>query len=262
MKAFLIQHQDEVPPGIVLEVLAELKWEAEVLLMQKKPEIPSSLEGFDCLVLLGGTMNVDDIEDFPYLAELRRLTAKALKGGFPVLGLCLGAQMMARAAGSRVYRDRCGEIGWCQVQLTREGLEDKVLTGIKSPFEVFHWHEDMFELPEKSVLLGTSAVCPNQIVRIGKNSYGFQFHPEVTGDIILSWTQIYHNEVESRLGPGGPGLLIDQTKEKIDLYLRVSRQILTNYFRNIQASFLKIDASKVSLEKVMATAAINAAARE
>ncbi|MCL6478877.1 MAG: type 1 glutamine amidotransferase [Peptococcaceae bacterium] len=233
MKAVLIQHQAEVPPGILPDVLAGLGWEAEVILMEEKPELPPSLEGFDCLVLLGGTMNVDDVDNFPYLAELRRLTATALEKGFPVLGLCLGAQMMARAAGSRVYRNRCGEIGWCQVQLTRGGLEDKVLAGIKNPIEVFHWHDDMFALPEKSVLLGKSAVCPNQVIRIGEYSYGFQFHPEVTEDIILSWTRIYHDEVASRLGPGGPAALRRESGEKISRYHRTCRRILTNYFKNI-----------------------------
>lgn len=234
MKAVLIQHQREVPPGRVLEVLEDLKWDAEVLLMEEGVEIPSSLEGFDCLVLLGGTMNVDDVAGYPYLERLRLFTAEALKRGFPVLGLCLGAQMMSRAAGGRVHQNRCGEIGWCQVRLTQEGVGDRILEGIGSSFEVFHWHDDAFDLPYGSVLLGKSAQCPNQIMRIGNISYGFQFHPEVDREIILRWIECYRDEVESKLGPDGPDRLIRQTGEKMPLYHRLCRQILINYFRNIK----------------------------
>lgn len=236
MKAVLIQPQKEVPPGRVLNVLEALKWEAEVLLMEKGCHIPSSLKGYDCLVLLGGTMNVDDVEGYPYLEELRSLTAEAMAGDFPVLGLCLGAQMMSRAAGHRVHRNKCGELGWCEIRLTDEGMEDRIFAGVEKKFEVFHWHEDMFDLPEKSVLLGKSGQCPNQVIRMGEKSYGFQFHPEVSEEIVLNWVKTYGSEVESKLGPGGAARLIRETGEKMPLYHSTCMRILTNYFRNIEGN--------------------------
>lgn len=233
MKAVIIQHQREVPAGRVLEVLVELGWEAEVLLMEEGDDIPASLEGFDCLVLLGGTMNVDDLAGYPYLENLRLFTAAAISKGFPVLGLCLGAQMMSRAAGSRVHRGRFGEMGWCEVHLTREGQVDRVLEGIKSPLEVFHWHEDSFDLPPGAVLLGKSGRCPHQIVRIGEKSYGFQFHPEVDREIIMNWINTYRAEVENLMGPEGPDRLIRQTAEKMPLFHSLCRRIFTSYFRYV-----------------------------
>lgn len=234
MKAVIIQHQREVPAGLVLEVLVELGWEAEVLLMEEGDDIPASLEGFDCLVLLGGTMNVDDLAGYPYLEKIRLFTAGALRRDFPVLGLCLGAQMMSRAAGSRVHRRRNGEMGWCEVDFTREGQVDRVLEGVGSPFEVFHWHEDSFDVPPGAVLLGKSGRCPHQIVRIGEKSYGFQFHPEVDQDIILNWINTYRAEVENIIGPEGPETLIRQTGEKMSNYHSQCRRIFVNYFRFVE----------------------------
>lgn len=238
MKAVLIQPQKEVPPGRLLEVLEDLKWDAEVLLMEENNRIPPSLEGYDCLVLLGGTMNVDDTAGYPYLSKVRGFTAEALKMGLPVLGLCLGAQMMSRAAGSRVHRNRCGELGWHEIRLTGEGIRDKIFAGVEETFEVFHWHEDMFDLPDFSVLLGKSGQCPHQVIRIGKNSYGFQFHPEVDEEIVLNWIEIYGDEVESRLGPGSLADLARQTREKMSLYHRLCTRILTNYFKGIKDSYM------------------------
>ncbi len=233
LKAVIIQHQCDVPAGRVLEVLEELGWESEVILMEEGDGIPGSLEGFDCLVLLGGTMNVDDLAGYPYLEKLRLFTAGALRRDFPVLGLCLGAQMMSRAAGSRVHRGRNGEMGWWEVHFTGEGLEDRVLEGIESPLEVFHWHEDSFDLPPGAVLLGKSGRCPHQIIRIGEKSYGFQFHPEVDREIIVNWINTYRAEVENMIGPGGPEMLIRQTEEKMSFYHSQCRRMFINYFRYV-----------------------------
>jgi len=233
LKALLVQHEDQVPPGRLLEVLDYLKWGAEVIMMEKSPEVPASIDEFDCLILLGGTMNVDDVKGYPYLENLRRLTSTALKAGFPVLGLCLGVQMISRAVGGKVHRNQCGEIGWNKVWLTEEGRQDPVLEGVEIPLEVFQWHDDMFDVPDGSALLGRSRLCPNQIVRLGKTTYGFQSHLEVTQDIIFNWIESYHEEVEARLGPGGTERLARDTREKMPLYNNISRQILLNYFNNI-----------------------------
>lgn len=237
MKALIIQHMKEVPPGRVLQVLDHLCWGWEILSMEESQAIPYSLEGFDCLVLLGGTMNVDDTSVFPYLESLKQFTAGALSRNFPVIGLCLGAQLMSRAAGGTVYKNRCGEIGWSQVSFTPEGIGDKILEGVSSPLEVFQWHDDMLGLPAGSVLLAGSEQCYSQIVRMGEKSYGFQFHPEVDQHIILEWIEIYGYEVEEKLGPGGARRLERQTREKMPLFHRTCGLILTNYFRNIEGDF-------------------------
>lgn len=233
MKAVLIQNEAGVPAGRLLEALDHLNWEAEIIRMDEGGQVPLSLDGYDCLVILGGAMNVDDTHCHPYMENLRCLAASAFDTGFPVLGLCLGAQVMARAAGAVVHKNKCGETGWHSIVFTGEGLRDQVLQGLTSPLEVFHWHDDMFELPENAALLAESVQCPHQIMRIDRYSYGFQFHPEVTADIILEWLEKYNDEVEDKLGPGGAGRLASMTKQKMRLYHNNCRSIFINYFNNI-----------------------------
>lgn len=233
MKALLIQNEIGVPAGRLLEVLDQLNWRTEIIRMDEGGQVPPSLEGFDCLVILGGTMNADDIHCHPYLENLRKLASSALNTGFPVLGLCLGAQVMARAAGAVVHKNKCGETGWHSIGFTGEGLRDPVLQGLTSPLEVFHWHDDMFELPKNASLLAESIQCPHQIMRISRYSYGFQFHPEVTAGIILEWLEQCHDEVEEKLGTGGAGRLASLTTQKISLYHNNCRRIFINYFNNI-----------------------------
>lgn len=234
MKALLVENEAGVPAGRVLEVLDYLRWETEVISIGQGGNLPRSLEGFDCLVILGGTMNVDDTKEYPHLETLRHLVAPAIDSGFPVMGICLGAQLLARAAGARVHKGKCGEIGWCSVDFSGEGLYDPVLEGVSGHLEVFQWHDDMFELPEKAILLAGSGQCPNQIMRIGKNAYGFQFHPEVTTEIIRGWINCFHDEVEERLGPGGAIRLINLTVEEMPLYHENCRRIFANFFKKIE----------------------------
>lgn len=229
----MIQNEAGVPAGRLLEVLDHLNWGAEIICMDEGGQVPLSLGGFDCLVILGGTMNVDDTQGHPYLESLRRLAASALSTGFPVLGLCLGAQVMARAAGAAVHRNKCGETGWYNVGFTGEGLRDPVLDGLTSPLEVFHWHDDMFELPENAALLAESVQCPHQIMRIDRYYYGFQFHPEVTTDTIMEWIENSHDEVEGKLGPGGAGRLARLTRQKMPLYHDNCRRLFINFFNGI-----------------------------
>lgn len=232
-KALIIQNEEIVPPGIVLEALQDLKWQAEVVLMEERQSIPSPYE-YDSLVLLGGTMNVDDVSRFPHLDSLRRVTAEAVKRDFPIIGLCLGAQMLSRAAGAEVRRNSCGETGWCEIMLNEKGFRDPMLDGVKNPFEVFQFHEDSFDLPGNAELLGSSVRCPSQIMKLGKNVYGFQCHIEVSKDIITDWVNGYYSEVEEKLGQGGPERVLRQTAEKIAVYNEVCRQIFINYFRGIE----------------------------
>ncbi|MFZ5643556.1 MAG: type 1 glutamine amidotransferase [Bacillota bacterium] len=234
MRALIIQNDAQDPPGRVLDVLHQLKWEIEIVLMGQEQKVPF-FEDFHCMVLLGGPMNVDDVTEYPYLKKIRTITADALEKGFPVLGLCLGAQMLSRASGCIVQRNSGRELGWCKVRLTEEGLKDPVMAGIESSLEVFQWHYDMFEQPNKSSLLAISDRCRNQIIRIGKLSYGFQSHIEVNLQIVSNWITSNYNEVESVLGPGGAEKLLQLTVERMPVYDAVCSSILLNYFRMVAA---------------------------
>jgi len=159
-------------------------------------EIPPTLEGFDTLVIMGGPMGVYEMDEYPHLRIGSRLIREAINRGMKVLGICLGAQMVAYCLGSEVYPGPEKEIGWHSIELTGDGLKDPLMRKLAihprvgdfwRKFKVFHWHGDTFDLPIGAVLLASSELYKNQAFRYGNNVYGFQFHIEVTKDMLHEW---------------------------------------------------------------------------
>ena len=145
---------------------------------------PDSLAG---LVVMGGTMNVDQTDRFAFLATEVEWVRAAIDAELPMLGICLGAQMMAKALGAKVYPNPVKEIGWYQIQLTREALGEGILAGSRPRETVFHWHGDTFDLPDGAVLLARGETCRQQAFRYGRRAYGLQFHPEMTAQMVDAW---------------------------------------------------------------------------
>jgi GMP synthase (glutamine-hydrolysing) len=138
----------------------------------------------DLLVLLGGPIGVYEGAAYPYMEEELTLARARLARQEPVLGLCLGAQVIAAALGARVYSTGVKEIGWGPIELSPEGKASP-LAELTTP--VLHWHGDTFDLPPEAVHLASTSVCRNQAFAIGRHALGLQFHPEVLGQAIESW---------------------------------------------------------------------------
>jgi GMP synthase-like glutamine amidotransferase len=160
--------------------------------------------GYHGLIFMGGPMSVNDELDF-IRRELGIITAAAARHQ-PVLGICLGSQLIAKAMGARVYRNPMKEIGWYPIHFTEAAALDPLLGGIETPQELFHWHGETFDLPQGAVHLAWSSGCRNQAFHIGKSLYGFQFHPEVTPAMIADWCTQDENcgdvrELEAPLDP-------------------------------------------------------------
>jgi GMP synthase (glutamine-hydrolysing) len=164
-------------------------------------EIPPLLEGFDTLVIMGGPMGVYEMDKYPHLMIGSRLIREAINRNMKVLGVCLGAQMVAYCLGSKVYQGPEKEIGWHSIELTGDGLKDPLMRKLAihphvgdfwRKFRVFHWHGDTFDLPLGSVLLASSDLYKNQAFKYEDKVYGFQFHIEVTKDMILEWFEDRH----------------------------------------------------------------------
>ena len=149
------------------------------------------IRDFTHLVIMGGPMAVYDSGGIPFLHfEVAMIRAFAIKGK-AVLGICLGAQMIAHALGAEVYAGKVQETGWDKVDITPEGMSDPAFSSLAvngtSKAEVFQWHGDTFDLPKKAVGLASSEAYPNQAFRYGDNIYAFQFHIEVRPDMVREW---------------------------------------------------------------------------
>jgi len=135
---------------------------------------------FDWLVVMGGPMGVRDEADYPWMAGEKGLIREAIDGGKTVIGVCLGAQLIADVLGARVYRNAHREIGWFPIELTEPGRASGPLAFLPSRLEVFHWHGDTFELPAGAIHLASSAGCAHQAFLWEGRVLGLQFHPEST----------------------------------------------------------------------------------
>ncbi len=156
---------------------------------------PMRISTPDILVVLGGPIAAYDTEHYPLLLNELELIATRLASGLPTLGICLGAQLMARALGARVYPMPAKEIGWAPLELSRAGGED-MLAPLKD-IPVLHWHGDTFDLPTEAVHLASTAVCQNQAFSFGKHALALQFHPEIAASRFEHWLIGHANEIAS-----------------------------------------------------------------
>jgi GMP synthase-like glutamine amidotransferase len=174
--------------GVFAETLAVLGHHVEhVQLFQGQP-VPAT-DAFDGWIVMGGPMNVDETDRYPYLAPERDLLAELMAMDRAVLGVCLGSQLLARAAGARVYPKRPKEIGLFEVQMTPAARSDPLLGHFADPQEVFQWHGDTYELPAGAVQLARSHRFEQQAFRFGRRTYGLQFHLECTLPMVQEWCQ-------------------------------------------------------------------------
>lgn len=176
------------------------------------------VSGYDGLIVLGGPMNVDQVKDYPYLKEEIAAIERALVSDMPVLGICLGSQLVAKALGAKVRKNPVKEIGWYDVVPTGNGAADPLISNFGKTEKIFQWHGDTFELPGGSELLATSEFCTNQAYRYGEKVYGFQFHLEVDRKMIERWLTIPGNvaEIKELNGQIDPERIRAETPEYID----------------------------------------------
>jgi GMP synthase-like glutamine amidotransferase len=172
-------------------------------------EDPPSLSDVSGLVVLGGDMNVDDIERYPFLSAERHLLARAVAGDVPVLGICLGAQSLARALGTAVTPSPLRELGFFPVRPTPAAADDPLASCFRPGDQVFQWHRDTFDIPAGATLLLEGEGVRHQAFRAGPRAWGFQFHLEVTREELEAWFDLAEPTLAREWGRTRDELLLE-----------------------------------------------------
>lgn len=195
-QVIVLQHHANEGLGTIAEALEAAEISASTVCIFDGEKVPARMSEADGLIILGGAVGVYEAETYPYLSDEIRLIEKALGGEKPILGICLGSQLLAAALGAKVYKSGRQEIGWHAVKSSAAAQDDALWNGIEKEFWAFHWHGDVFELPAGAVSLASSSLTEHQAFRFGEKAYGILFHPEATGEIILSMTKNFNVEAE------------------------------------------------------------------
>jgi GMP synthase (glutamine-hydrolysing) len=154
---------------------------------ERHPDAEPDVDRYRGLIVLGGPMNVEDQNRRPHLKTELKSIERALEQGKPVLGICLGAQLLAHVLGAHVRRHPRPEIGWYDMETSAAGRSDRVLAAAGERLPVFQWHSYSFELPHRATHLASTETCEQQAFRFGSNAYGFQFHLEADTPVIERW---------------------------------------------------------------------------
>ncbi len=187
MNVFIIKNIPSEGPGTITEFLDTRGLSYRIVEASREPL--HNIDNYDALIVMGGPMAVYDMERHPFLKDVAGLIERAIKDNKKVLGICLGAQLIAHVLGARVYRGEKEEIGWFDIEPTLDGARDEVFRTLvegSGTTKVFQWHGDTFDLPEGSINLASSKLYPNQAFRYD-NCFALQFHIEVTPEMIKEW---------------------------------------------------------------------------
>lgn len=177
-------------PGVLLEEATAQGATHTIVRTYADEPVPVSPDGYDGLVVMGGIMGVYQDTDYPFIEDTRALMRAFHGAGKPIMGVCLGAQMLASAFGGAVYKMGFDEWGFLPQTWEAAAGDDPLLQGMAQGLRIMQWHGDTFDLPDGAVRLATREKCPNQAFRLGTRSYGFQFHLEMTETTTAHWIKL------------------------------------------------------------------------
>jgi GMP synthase (glutamine-hydrolysing) len=210
MHLIALQHLPWEGPSRIADIACELGWSVEVRRLWLGEAVPTRINAGELLAVMGGSMGVGDLGDarWPFLADEVTLLRAALAERRPVIGVCLGAQLLAHAAGAQVHPLHTGmpparhrEVGWGAITFQASAEQEPVLAGLDRAEPVVHWHGDTFDLPVGATLLASTLACPQQFFRLGTNVFGLQFHIEITAEQVAQWVI---DDAEFVAAAGGP----------------------------------------------------------
>ena len=232
-KLLVLQHVAHELLGTLNPLLKRNGFRIRYVNFARHPDAAPSLDGYHGLVILGGPMSVNDTGQHPHLMTELRLIEEAMRRNLPVLGICLGAQLIAKTLGAAVYPNPEKEIGWYDVTPTKDAEEDPLLAEFEGTEKIFQWHGETFDLPRTSTHLAFSPICANQAFRYGGNIYGFQFHLEVDEPMIERWLRVVENrrEIASLGGKIDPTAIRRDTPVHLARLQQLGNQVFGEFIR-------------------------------
>jgi len=212
-QVLFLQHGEAGRAGLLGDVLGERGIQMTSVRTDLGESIPETMSGFDGLALGGGKQGVYETDRYPYLRDEMSLIRTSINEGRPVLGLCLGGQLIAASLGAEVWPADSPELGFYPVQLNEVAEYDPLLGGLNRSIQAAHWHSDIFEVPVGGMALASSDLTPHQLFRYGSSSYAFQFHLEMTLELM--------DDILERSRP-----ILQRTGKEPDVIREQARQML------------------------------------
>lgn len=250
-KAVILQHVAHEGPGRIIPVFRDFGIQTEVRRLHLGDEVPTDFDELRVLIVLGGPMGVADVGNskYPFLAKEVETLQRLVAADRPVLGICLGAQLLAYAAGAKVYPNATPEIGWGPVTFPFPGGTEPMVMGMVDGSPMFHWHFDTFDLPKLPApvnpsgppaptgnsLLSSSKACKNQAFRFKTKLFGFQYHIELDRPGIEAIVAGNREQLTQVHGQGGESAIKQDTEKNYPRYARLGDRILGNFVQ-----FLKV----------------------
>ena len=238
MKFLVLQHVDCEGLGLWDESCREASIGVEVIPLHRGGTLPPP-HRFQAVISLGGPMNVYEEEAYPFLKRENAYIQQVLALGVPFLGICLGGQLLAKAAGGIVTRNGVREVGWHTVELDLQGQRDPLFAGLPETLTVFQWHGDSFSIPKGAVRLATSPACENQAFRYGFGgiAYALQFHLEVTPAMVEAWVREYAGEFATLGGVVDVEQMLAEAPARCEVLRFLSRRLFQNFRRLVELRF-------------------------
>ncbi len=228
MRVLAVVHQPDAGPGVFGDSARRLGWELQEWSIAKGGPPPDAIGNFQAVMVFGGAVNADQGAAHPWLRSEKQLLAALLARGMPLLGVCLGAQMLGEATGAPARRAPLPEIGWIEVEVTDAGAVDPLIGPLAPRLRAFAWHSYEVPLPAGAIALARSDTCL-QAFRIGERAWGIQFHAEVTAADVGHWIEEYRGDADAvRIGLD-PDALRVETDDAIEAWNAVGRGVCERF---------------------------------
>lgn len=225
----IFRHLECEGPGYFADFLNQHDLPHTLIRIDQDDPVPSSIEGYSALVFMGGPMSVND--DLDWIAKELTLIQQAAKQNMPMLGHCLGGQLIAKALGGMITANPVKEIGWHSVAQQQNATADHWLAELPNDFEVFHWHGETFSIPQGAGLLLSSQYCENQAFAMG-NTLALQCHVEMTTPMVKEWVSEYADELSAPSASLQAGkLILENLEAKINQLKPIADKLYQRWIR-------------------------------